>query len=377
MDSHKVLYISYYDWYDRMFKSSALLKKRGYEVKFYTSNFNHTMKKADIEKKNENMILVKVPKYKKNISIKRIYSLWIFSKKIKRILQKENPALVYCVLPPNSLAKSVICRKKNYKVIFDIIDLWPESMPFANFKESLIYKKWQHLRDDYISKADFVITECDLYQEKLDKRVKEKVQTIYLSRPKSIYIDDYSFEMDRISLCYLGSINNIIDLEGIARIIKGLGRYKPVVLHIIGKGEKTKEFIDISEKAGALVYNHGVIFDEEKKQEIFRQCHYGLNVYKESTCIGITIKSIDYLEYGLPIINSIGVDTERLVDTYGCGYNVKNIDFEQASCCYNLKLRERSREVFNLFFTDEIFKKKVSEIFDKLGVENNEEENRA
>lgn len=370
MQNHKAMYISYYNWFDtRMKKSGDLLERKGYEVSYYLSKFNHVTKQADKNILNNNVYLLNVPKYYKNVSIRRI-----FSKKIKRILKKEKPDIVYCILPPNSLAKSLIGHKHNYKVIFDIIDLWPESMPNKRYDRTILFRKWKQLRDDYISKADYIITECALFEEKLNKGInRSKIQTIHLSREKSTFSENHCLDMDRIHLCYLGSINNIIDFDEIVRVIEGLKRYKPVVLHIIGKGEKSDEFIQHAERAGASVFFYGVIYDISEKQKIFQQCHYGLNIYKESTCIGVTIKSIDYFENGLPIINSIGADTENIVSTFKCGYNVKDIDFEEAANVYDIEIRKRSREVFEHFFIDEIFLTKMNTIFSNMGVEEKKE----
>ena len=44
---------------------------------------------------------------------------------------------------------------------------------------------------------------------------------------------------EHINLCYLGSINNIIDMDLIVEMCKAIGQYKPVTLHIIGAGEKS------------------------------------------------------------------------------------------------------------------------------------------
>lgn len=371
----EIVLVSYYDWYEkRLSKVENVCKELGYEVKCYTSNFDHMTKKKREPIYNENVILIDVPKYKKNISVSRLYSLWVFSRKVRKLLLKGEPEIVYCIVPPNSLVKNIILPEHRYKVIFDVMDLWPESMPIGFFEKSFIYKKWKKLRDDYIKKADYIITECDLFKEKIERNTSQnKLQTIHLTRNMSIFNNQYDLDMDTINLCYLGSINNIIDIDAIAKLIKELSYYKPVILHIIGIGEKKEELLNAAEASGATVFDHGVIYDKQAKQEIFQQCHYGLNIYKENTCIGLTIKTIDYFENGLPILNSIGADTKQLVDTYGCGYNLKNIDFEHISCCYDYRLRIRSREVFDLFFTDEILIRKVTEVLKELIIEDTEE----
>ena len=44
---------------------------------------------------------------------------------------------------------------------------------------------------------------------------------------------------------------------------------------------------------------------------------------KQGLYIGLTVKCLDYLGNGLPIINNIAYDTSELVDRYHIGFNVK------------------------------------------------------
>ena len=47
---------------------------------------------------------------------------------------------------------------------------------------------------------------------------------------------------------------------------------------------------------------------------------------KKSVCVGLTMKSIDYFEFGLPIINNIKGDTWNAVEEYGIGINYRRRD---------------------------------------------------
>lgn len=73
-------------------------------------------------------------------------------------------------------------------------------------------------------------------------------------------------------------------------------------MHIIGNGEKKEQFIQEVLAVGVKVIDHKEVYDQREKQEIFDQCNYGLNVMKSSVCVGLTMKSLDYMCAGLPII---------------------------------------------------------------------------
>lgn len=51
--------------------------------------------------------------------------------------------------------------------------------------------------------------------------------------------------------------------------------------------------------------DHKELYDFQRKQEVFDQCNYGFNVMKPSVVVGLTMKSLDYMCAGLPIINTI------------------------------------------------------------------------
>ena len=324
----KAILISYYDWYDKRLRYlHDILIKENYKVKYYTSNFDH-INKCSITINMENRNYINVPKYRSNISIMRIISLCIFVKKIKKILKTENPDLVYCVVPPNLLVKEIanMKSKMNYKLIFDVIDMWPESLPINKFNDTPFYKVWSNLRIK-LYMADYVVTECDRYQKVLNKfTTKDKLETIRLVRK---FEDNNRYSLPKsntLKLCYLGSINNIIDIDSICLLIKNQKKFSEVELHIIGDGTSRDIFVNKTEEAGAKVYYYGKIFDDYKKKIILNKCHYGINLYKQTTLIGLTIKCLDYFDGGLPIINNIKGDTEEIINKYNIGINLNSIE---------------------------------------------------
>ena len=80
-----------------------------------------------------------------------------------------NPDLIHCLIPCNSLTKEMAIYKKNHDctLIFDVIDLWPETMPISKFKDKFPFTLWRNLRDDYLQYGDKVFVECDLYKDVL------------------------------------------------------------------------------------------------------------------------------------------------------------------------------------------------------------------
>lgn len=369
----KVVIVNCFDTYeDRVDLLHDYFKSSGDNVTVVQSNFRHFKKVRRIKSKQD-FIFVESKPYYKNMSISRMLSHYYFAKKAFEVVERLQPDLLYVMVPPNSLAKfaSKYKRKHNdIKLIFDLIDLWPETMPVGKVEALPPFCFWRKMRNDEFKYADCVITECNLYQEVLKKHLEHiNSETLYLAK-KEIRIDTYpSLNKDEVHLCYLGSINNIIDISKINNIINEINKIKPVTLHIIGDGESKDILISEVKNTGASVEYYGKIYDYKKKQEIFNKCHFGLNIMKNTVCVGLTMKSIDYFQGGLPIINSIESDTANIVDKFKIGINIINYNEEEIAnkvAEFNLEelltFRVNTRNVFKTLFSINAFNEKLKYI---------------
>lgn len=350
---------------DRVELLERFFIRRGNQVKIITSNFRH-FQKTFREETGENRIFIKTRPYYKNMSLKRMFSHWCFSCSAEEEVSKHNPDLIYVLIPPNSLVKRIAGVKKrnpNIKIIFDVIDLWPETMPIPFVKEFFLFKMWKKLRNDYLKYADYVITECDLYQQRLKEYLKEtRYKTVRLASEKKCMDIQDNTSNEKIALCYLGSINNIIDIDIVGEIIEKIAMQTKVELHIIGGGETKEALINIARKKGAEVFDYGSVYEALEKQRIFNKCDYGLNILKESVCVGLTMKSIDYFGGGLPIINNIPGDTWALVEKHQVGVN-----YEKGQ---ELQLKHIEKAHVSAFFeerfADKVFEKNMQAVYDEI-----------
>lgn len=212
---------------------------------------------------------------------------------------------------------------------------------------------------------DYVVTECNLFHKKIDHIVnKNKISTLYLSYKDIDCFEEaeLSLPKDRLSLCYLGSVNNIIDIECIKQIVTNLSKNQKVDLHIVGGGEKEAELILKARMAGANVINHGKVYDVEIKKQIFNKCHYGLNIMKNSVYVGLTMKSIDYLKAGLPIINNIVGDTWDFVETDCIGINTNVGEISASYREYDINSRKKVKNFYMEHFSEDVFNNNLSDI---------------
>ncbi len=375
MESKRAYLISCSDHYDhRLHVADTCLRSRGYETTYITSNFDHTAKAAFVCNV-PGCVQLPARSYQKNLSADRILSHMEFARDVFRYLEKQEqqPDVLVVLLPPNFLAHYAAQYKKRHphvKLIFEIFDLWPETFPGGRIKKLLapVFGVWAAIRDRNLGKADYVVTECELFREKLG--LIDDSQAIWLcAEPLNIEKHVPKLREDALELCYLGAINNVISIPDICGLLRELTPHRKVVLHIIGKGERQQEFIDEATAAGAEVIFHGAIYDEAKKLEIMNQCHFGLNIMKASVCVGLTMKSVDYFRFGLPIINSIPADTQKLIDDKHVGIQLdagcaeKILSLTNEDC---LQMRKNVTEVFAQNFTQTIIGQQYADVLNHI-----------
>ena len=305
--------------------------KKGYDVIYVTSDFDHMTKKRYCFNEYKNSKQLHVISYKKNLSISRILSHLMFSYKTFYMLLACKPELVYVEVPNNSLVKSSAKYKKinNAEIIVDVFDMWPESMPVKT-KNMIVnwgFDIWRNFRNKNLKFADQIWIECDYYRELLSaQKINLPMETKYLKLKNAETSIEMKVSEEEIDLCYLGSINNIIDISLIEKIVSEFEKNKRTRIHIIGDGERKDEFLDILKKNSIEIIDHGKVYEIDKLQEIFDQCWFGINVLREDLAIGITMKSISYFRGGLPIINTVQGDTSRFVEECNIGINVDRHD---------------------------------------------------
>ncbi|WP_249869220.1 hypothetical protein [Oceanobacillus saliphilus] len=203
----KVFIINCFDTYEhRVDLLYGFFKANGDTVKVYTSNFRHFDKVERNDNKN-NYIYVKANPYYKNLSLGRLYSHYKLSRDIFDEIKNQEVDLVWVLIPPNSFVEMADRYKRAYpntKLIFDVIDLWPETMPIHKFKSLPPFSNWRNLRDKKLNVADIVVTECSLYHEILKPVVgQNKLQTIYLARQVNEIKINPQLPQNDISICYL------------------------------------------------------------------------------------------------------------------------------------------------------------------------------
>lgn len=249
-------------------------------------------------------------------------------------MMKLKPEKVYAEIPNNTLAMSMSLYKMFSKceLTFDIFDMWPESFP--NKSQNALFKiamgGWRWTRNGFLKNADEVWIECDYYRELMEKQgLHIPMQTHYLqnaSIPKQI---DANINSNQIDICYVGSINNVTDLDLMVELLGKVQKKKKVVFHLVGAGETLELLAQRLREEQIEVICYGIIYDQNELQKIFNKCSFGINMIKDDLAIGVTMKSVTYLLGGVPVLNTVPGDTARFVNERKVGINVNRNDLEE------------------------------------------------
>lgn len=115
---------------DRNLRLEKELLKRGHEVFYATSDFDHASKLHIRTKQFEEHLKLKVfhiPGYDKNVSSSRVWSHIVFSFKLwVWAIKKQWDVVVVSSVPPESLVAAQLLRRRS--LVLDIRDIWPDAL---------------------------------------------------------------------------------------------------------------------------------------------------------------------------------------------------------------------------------------------------------
>lgn len=330
-----------------------------------TSDFSHS---TGLKRNISNAITLKTIPYKSNVSLIRFISHLLLSIKMGLfILQKHNQFThIYITLPLcfPALVTSLICRKK---LIIDIVDLWPGSLPFPKkIKKAFkpFFYIWEHLNKFVIRRANKVISLSSFFIN--DSGVSNTGRQILLGS-KSNLLPISLTKSRTLNLVYIGNLGSLYDFETLINSISNLNF--SVHLDIIGRGDKYEWLISELAKRGIGYSYHGVIYSNEELVKVFSRADFGFNGFKGTTAT-LSYKSVTYLSYGLPIINSMNGDLSHFVNEYQLGFNYKANDessltstLEAAFYSNEMTLKSNVHKFFLSHLFDETVNNSLLEVF--------------
>ncbi len=361
-----------------------LIDKEKYDVELITSSFSHGEKKQRGEIKIEGLdykiTLIKEPGYKKNVSLKRFYSHYIFAKNVKKYLEKSknNPDIIYCAVPSLDVAKVVsnFAKKNNVRFIIDIQDLWPEAFKMVfnvPVISNIIFAPMERLANKIYSKADDIVAVSDTYVKraiKVNQKCDKKL-TVFLGTDLDYFDkcknkDKLEKDKKNLEIAYIGTLGHSYNIKNIIDAIAILNKkeIENIKFVIMGNGPLEQEFKNYAIEKNVTCEFTGRL-DYEKMIPRLCEADIAVNPIKKGAAQSIINKVGDYAAAGLPVISTQEcTEYKKIVEDYKIGYNVQNDSPEEiAEKILELYNNEELRKEYgknNRYLAEEKFNRKTN-----------------
>lgn len=327
--------------------ANILAENNEFKIEVVTSSFRHQTKKQRNLKyihtmqEKYNVTLLHEPSYKKNISLKRIYSHHCFSKEvIKYLNSRKKPDIIICSVPSLSVGDAVtkFANRHNIKIIIDIQDLWPEAFRMAiniPIISDILFFPMMLQANHIYARADRIMAVSETYVKRgLNKNKKTcKGYPLYIGTDSKLVEDSVRGKFvekpeSEFWIGYVGALGHSYDIRSVIDAIQLLNQqgYSNIVFKIMGQGVLLEEFKKYAKEKhvncdfmGFLEY--GIMMT------ILMKCDVAVNPIVGKSVASIINKVSDYAMAAVPVINTQNSDEYRyLLESYDCGVNCTNGD---------------------------------------------------
>ena len=331
---------------------AGFLSRRGHEVLWWTSAFDHVRKMHRAGKDtfvslagNYRIAMLHSCGYRRNISLARLSDHRGLARTFMELAPREpTPDVILCSMPTIELSRETVryAKERGIPVVLDIRDLWPDVLldiapSWARSVARLFLSSLFRDLREACAGATAVIGITDPI---VDWGVR------YAGRPKTGLDRAFPFgyvgqiplpgEMEKAQhywgalgigadpgeflVCFFGTIGRQFDLDTVimaARRLEGGARRFRFVL--CGSGDMLPHYRKLAGDITNVVFPGWV--GAAEIWTLMRIAWAGLAPYRNSMDFRLSLpnKSIEYLSAGLPLVSSLTGELERLLEEHGCG----------------------------------------------------------
>lgn len=327
------------------------LSGRGHSVELITTDFSHGAKKRrpiprqDLYKSK--ITLIHEPGYKKNVSIKRLFSHWVWGWNVYKYLKTiAKPDVVYCAVPSITVARltAKYCQHSNVKFVTDVQDLWPEAfcMSIHNKLLQKLFLPMEYCVNKAYAASDLAVAVSDTYVNRTLSVNKKNAKgvSVFLGNDGALFDSErgkYNVERngDELLLCYIGGLKDSYDIpcviDAMALVEADKQFNQTVRFVVIGDGPFRQRFEQYAkEKQINCTFMGSKPYTE--MASLLCSCDMCVNPIVKGSAASIINKVGDYALSGLPVINTQESPEYRaLIEEYQCGINCECGNAEQVA----------------------------------------------
>lgn len=298
--------------------------------------------------------------YQHNLSPARFLSHLLFSCSVAffYLRHRSDYDAVYATLPLTLAAFPVFCASSQSIGIADLIDIWPDTLPFPDWIRKLfapVFSLWEWAFRATIRRTDALLSVSDRFLDQARPDFRGKP-----TAARRIYLGSRALPVSRrpqqqsLTLVYVGNIGHLYDFETLLAALSR--RREQTCFYLVGAGDRKDWLLDQLRQLNIRHRDFGVIYDPRELGQVLSACDVGFNGYCHTTA-AFSYKAGTYFSAGLPILNSMAGDLGTLVETRGLGFNYQAGDTEALLAaldqCQPQRLNDLSANV-RAFFAAEL-----------------------
>jgi glycosyltransferase involved in cell wall biosynthesis len=360
----------------RMGTWKLFLENSGYNVLFFTTDFEHQRKIWINEYPHNYVGLNSILSYKKNIGIRRLLNHFFItcSFLFRANKYKKKPDLILVSYPTILLSFAAVwfSKKNNIKIIVDVRDKWPDIFIQQKKLQWVLYPLVA--MKNYIFRNSQVISiSPNYFNWALNCKYSSESKIIPLSNNnKPISINRVLNPNQTTVFIFVGTLGSTYSLDSIYNL-HDLLMEKDInfIIEVCGDGPEKSTFIEKIKTRKNIYYNGWT--NEIKLDYLLKTAHFGLMFYHPNSPQGWPNKLIEYMSNGLPIINTLKGESWDLIEKKYLGLNIEINDLNKVASFISLlqnskdqydKIVDNCKNEFKNNFSVEIIHNKLLNIIE-------------
>lgn len=327
---------------NRFNELATRLTAMGANVELVTSNFSHARKAFrtwSFGPTAYRLTRLPEPGYSQNVSVARIRSQHMFSRRVARYLERRRavPDIIFCASPPPALADvcAHFAKQRGVKLVVDVQDLWPEAFSMVvspPWLIDLLSIPMRRARRRSYEAADLVVAVSRTYLDTVAATSRKSVESflVYLGTDiaefdRCAMLNPCDDNGRRVRIGYVGSLSQSYDLpvviEAMRRLVCARPELSDIELKVIGDGSLRRKFENRARDGGVRATFTGKLPYPQMVAEL-ASCSIAVNPIVRGSAGSVLNKACDYAAAGLPVVNTQeSVEYRRLLSEYGAGLN--------------------------------------------------------